>query len=81
MKKAAAARIALRCGLVFGTAFSACVAQEKSLPAPQADAPAERSPEYLSRHSESADSLLDAGADYEAGLRRRLERDCVVGWS
>jgi len=52
VKKAAAARIALRCGLVFGIAFSACVAQEKSLPTPQADAPAERSqdPDLLSFH-------------------------------
>jgi endonuclease/exonuclease/phosphatase family metal-dependent hydrolase len=50
VKQAAAARIALRCVLVFGIAFSACVAQEKSLPTPQADAPAERSqnPDLLS---------------------------------
>jgi len=33
------------------------------------------------RYSQSHDSLLDTRADYAAGLRRRLERDCVVGWS
>ena len=50
VKRAAAARIALRCGLVLGIAFSACVAQEKSLPTPQADAPAAQSqnPDLLS---------------------------------
>jgi hypothetical protein len=50
VERSAAARIALRCGLVLGIACSACVAQEKSLTAPQADASAERSqnPDLLS---------------------------------
>jgi len=50
LKRAAAARIGLHCGLVLGIAFSACVAQEKSLPAPQSDAAAERpqNPDLLS---------------------------------
>ena len=33
------------------------------------------------RHSQSHDSLPSTRADYAAGLRRRLERDRVVGWS
>ena len=33
------------------------------------------------RYSQSHDSLLDTRADYAAGLRRRLERGRMVGWS
>jgi hypothetical protein len=43
VKEAAAARIALRRVLVLGIAFSSCIAQEKSLPTPKADASAEPS--------------------------------------
>jgi hypothetical protein len=50
VKTAAAARIALHGSLVFGIAFSACVALEKSRPRSQADIWAEQSqnPDLLS---------------------------------
>ncbi|MGB8967223.1 MAG: hypothetical protein WCC16_00315, partial [Candidatus Sulfotelmatobacter sp.] len=48
--KQTTARLALRCGLVFGIAICSCAAQESSGPTPQADAPAERThnPDLLS---------------------------------
>ncbi|MGC2098558.1 MAG: endonuclease/exonuclease/phosphatase family protein [Candidatus Sulfotelmatobacter sp.] len=48
--KQTTARLALRCGLVFGIAICSCAAQESSGPTPQADAPAElaHNPDLLS---------------------------------
>ncbi len=34
----------------------------------------------LSRYSESDDPLLSTGANYAAGVRRRMECDRLVGW-
>jgi len=36
--------------------------------------------EHLSRYSESDDPLLSTGANYAAGVRRRMECDRLVGW-
>jgi endonuclease/exonuclease/phosphatase family metal-dependent hydrolase len=71
MKRATAARIALRCGLVLGIACSECVAQEKSLPTPQADAAASRSqnPDLLSFHDLLA---LASAAKPEGALAARF---------
>src|SRR5580658_8932564 len=69
--KGAAARIVLRCGLVFGVSLSSCVAQEKISLAPEAEAGVERSqnPDLL-----SFDELvtLASTAKPEGGLGARL---------
>jgi hypothetical protein len=78
VKRAAAAKIVLYCGLIFETARSSCVAQEQSRVTPQADTAAERSqnPDLLSFEDLVA---LASTAKLEGALAARFNIRFAVG--